>query len=49
MRESAMELLQQNEALRQRLARLSAAVLRINASLDPDAVLAGKSSIARVP
>ena len=39
MPENAVELREQNEALRQRLASLSAAVLRINASLDPDAVL----------
>ena len=39
MPENAAELREQNEALRQRLTRLSAAVLRINASLDPDAVL----------
>ena len=39
MPENAAELREQNEALRQRLAGLSAAVLRINASLDPDAVL----------
>ena len=39
MPENAAESGEQIKALQQRLARLSAAVLRINASLDPDAVL----------
>lgn len=39
MKESSAELRQQNEALRARVSRLSAAVLRISATLDLNTVL----------
>ncbi len=47
MKESSAELRRQNEALRERVARLSDAILRISASLDLDTVLREVADSAR--
>lgn len=47
MKESTAELRRQNEALRERVARLSGAILRISASLDLDTVLREVADSAR--